>query len=145
MQIRLAGWISTTEFFLVLRMSSLYEDFEDENLHPYSKADRFVAALMLQQPESNEKELRKLKEIELKQRVLQNRLRESGDSSGTNVGVEELERKAAKKGIYLHQDLEDIDLDHQTEKQQGTVAIDWPEFLVIVARLRTTKLLVRRD
>ena len=76
MQIRLAGWISTTEFFLVLRMSSLYEDFEDENLHPYSKADRFVAALMRQQPESNEKELRKLKEIELKQRVLQNRLRE---------------------------------------------------------------------
>ena len=33
-------------------------------------------------------------------------------------------------------DLEDIDLMHQTTDDISTIFIDWPEFLMIVARLR---------
>ena len=166
----------------MLRLSGLYDGplldskgveicraFDDKHrklLHPDSKLDRFVALLVMQQRDDvNEKQLRKLKEPELKRRVLQTALCSHSGSSPAHAELqqklaalgqsglqeaqmkhrmEDFERDAAALGIYLHQDLEDIDLDHQTAKGQGDVVIDWPEFLVIVARLRTMGLLVKK-
>lgn len=82
------GWVTTHEFFVILKISQLYKPF-DEPSH------------------KNGSELHPTKSM-----------------LDENKGGYKL------PGAY---DLDDIDLHHQ-----GSVTIDWPEFLMIVARLKAT-------